>query len=109
MAGYARKEHGFTGDLVLDEQSRSTWENVANAIPLIEDADLIKVVSNPLHAQRARLYLQHQRPDLASRLVRAADYRPGEWVLLKPLLAVHGLLALAKAKRALAVMARRGI
>ena len=48
-----------------------------------------------------RLYLQHQRPDLASRMVRAADYRPGEWVLLKPLFAGYELLKIAKAKRTL--------
>ena len=102
MARYARKERGFTGDLVLEERSRSTWENVAYAIPLIEGAERIKVVSHPLHARRARLYLQHQRPDLAGRMVRAADYRPGEWLPLKPLLAVHGLMATAKAKKDLA-------
>lgn len=38
----------------------------------------IKVVSHSLHAQ---LYRQHQRPDLASRMVRAADDSTGEWVL----------------------------
>ena len=98
MARYAREERGFTGELILDERSRSTWENVANAIPYLEDAARIKVVSDPVHAQRARLYLQHQRPDLAGRLVRAADYRPGEWVLLKPFLALYGLLSMAKAR-----------
>jgi uncharacterized SAM-binding protein YcdF (DUF218 family) len=100
MARYARKERGFTGDLLIEEESRSTWQNVANAIPLIEGTDRIKVVSHSVHAQRARLYLQHQRPDLAHRMVRA-DYRLGEWVLLKPLFAVYELLKMAKAKRTL--------
>ncbi len=99
MARYARKERGFTGDLLIEQESRSTWQNVANAIPLIEDTDRIKVVSHSVHARRARLYLQHQRPDLARRMVRAADYRPGEWVLLKPLFAGYELLKIAKAKR----------
>ena len=101
MARYARKERGFTGDLLIEEESRSTWQNVANAIPLIEDTERIKVVSHSLHAQRARLYLQHQRPDLARRMVLAADYRPGEWVLLKPFFAGYELLKIAKAKRTL--------
>lgn len=43
----------------------------------------------------------HQRPDLARRMVRAADYRPGEWVLLKPFFAGYELLKIAKAKRTL--------
>jgi hypothetical protein len=101
MARYARKERGFTGDLLIEQESRSTWQNVANAIPLIEDTDRIKVVSHSVHARRARLYLQHQRPDLARRMVRAADYCPGEWVLLKPLFAGYELLKIAKAKRTL--------
>ena len=74
---------------------------MANAISLIEGTDRIKVVSHSVHAQRARLYLQHQRPDLARRMVRAADYRPGEWVLLKPIFAGYELLKIAKAKRTL--------
>ena len=61
----------------------------------------IKVVSHSVHARRARLYLQHQRPDLARRMVRAADYRPGEWVLLKPFFAGYELLKIAKTRRTL--------
>ena len=41
------------------------------------------------------------RYHMARRMVRAADYRPGEWVLLKPLFAGYELLKIAKAKRTL--------
>jgi hypothetical protein len=82
---------------VLEEESRTTLENVVNAIPLVEDADRVKIVSNPLHAQKARLYLHRERPDLARKLVRAKDYRPGEWAPLKPFFAVYGLRRLTKA------------
>ncbi|MBO0841021.1 MAG: YdcF family protein [Sciscionella sp.] len=92
MARYARIECGFSGDSVLEDRSRSTWENVANAIPLIEGADRIKIVSNSPHAYIARQYLARQRPDLAVRAVRADDYRLGEWALLKPLFAAYSLL-----------------
>jgi hypothetical protein len=34
-------------------------------------------------------------------MVLAADYRPGEWVLLKPFFAGYELLKIAKAKRTL--------
>jgi hypothetical protein len=102
LARYAIGERGFTGTVRLDEQSRSTWQNVRNVIPLIEDVDQIKIVSNPLHALKARLYLQHLRPDLAERLVRAADYRPGEAWPIKPLFALYGLRDLARCRRNLA-------
>ena len=95
-------EHGFAGTVRLEEQSRNTWENVRNVIPLVEDVDQIKIVSNPLHAQKARLYLRRQRPDLAGRLTRAADYRLGEAWPLKPMFAWYGLRSLARARRNLA-------
>jgi hypothetical protein len=91
MAAYARDVCGYRGPLVVDSESRSTWQNVANVIPLIEGAGRIKIVSHSLHAEKAREYLWRQRPDLAARLVRGRDYRPGEWLLVKPALAVLGL------------------
>ncbi|MCF3964181.1 YdcF family protein, partial [Streptomyces fuscigenes] len=100
MADWARSSGAFdaSGDatVVLEEASRTTWENIANVIPLIEDADRIRIVSQPAHALKARAYLRRQRPDLAGRLVRAEDYRPGEWMLAKPLLALYGLWALRR-------------
>lgn len=91
MADYAKSALKFDGTVLLEDRSRSTWENITNVIPLIEDVDRIKIVSQPAHAFKARVYLRRLRPDLADRLVPAADYRPGEWLLLKPLLALHGL------------------
>lgn len=91
MADYARAERGYRGPLLVETNSRSTWENVRNAIPLIEDADRIRIVSHPPHAEKARAYLCRLRPDLAARLVRARDYRFGEWMLVKPVLAWLGL------------------
>ncbi|SDW48702.1 DUF218 domain-containing protein [Amycolatopsis xylanica] len=102
MADYAVKACGFTGKIEVETESRSTWQNVENVVPLIEHADQIKIVSNPLHAQKARLYLRELRPDLAGRLVRAADYRLGEAWPLKPLFALYGLRDLARTQRKLA-------
>ncbi|MFF4033417.1 YdcF family protein [Streptomyces sviceus] len=94
MADYATSVLGFEGPVLLEERSTTTWENITNVIPLLEDVDRIKIVSQPAHALKARAYLRRQRPDLAERLVRADDYRPGEWTVVKPLLALYGLWAL---------------
>ena len=92
MARYAR-ELGYTGVLITELTSRSTRENVENVIPYIEDADRIKVVSNSVHASRARSYLWQLRPALAERLVPAADYRFSELILLKPILGLLDLVS----------------
>jgi len=94
MADYAKSVLGFDGTVLLEDQSATTWENITNVIPLLEDVDHIKIASQPAHALKARAYLRRQRPDLAEKLVRADDYRPGEWVVVKPLFAVYGLWAL---------------
>jgi uncharacterized SAM-binding protein YcdF (DUF218 family) len=95
MAAYARTVRGYRGRIVTESASRTTWENIRNVTPLLESADRIAIVSNPLHAEKAREYLRRQRPDLAGRLVRAADYRFGEMFLLKPILAVVSLRKVA--------------
>jgi len=90
LARYARDVLGYGGELITETQSRTTWENIRNVIPLIEDADQIKIVSNELHAERGRAYLWRLRPDLAERLVRSEEYRFGELMLLKPVMALIG-------------------
>lgn len=91
MARYAQDSCGYDGELVLEESSRSTWENVAFAIPCLKDVDRIKIVSLPTHAETARRYLAEQSPELAERLVRGKDYRFGEWMPLKPVVALYGV------------------
>ncbi|TXS21323.1 YdcF family protein [Streptomyces sp. adm13(2018)] len=94
MAGYAKTVLAFDGTVLLEDQSATTWENITNVIPLLEDVDRIKIASQPAHALKARAYLRRQRPDLAEKLVRADDYHPGEWMVVKPLLALYGLWTL---------------
>ena len=95
---FARDGLGFTGRALLERQSATTWENIANAIPIIDreltPVTTISVVSNSHHAEKARDHLWQMRPDLARRLVRGGDYRFGEQPLVKPIAAVRGLLAL---------------
>ncbi|MGF0116307.1 YdcF family protein [Promicromonospora sp. Marseille-Q5078] len=94
LADHAVDVLGYDGPVVLEEESRTTWENVARVLPLVEDADRITVVSQPAHALKARAYVLRQRPDLAGRLTRGDDHRWGEWLLLKPVLAAYGLWTL---------------
>jgi uncharacterized SAM-binding protein YcdF (DUF218 family) len=94
MAQYAVETCGYSGALLFEEESLTTWENITNVIPMLEDADRIKLVSQPAHGLKARVYLRRQRPDLAAKLAPAADYRPGEWLFLKPILAARGLRSL---------------
>ncbi|NQX28798.1 YdcF family protein [Microbacteriaceae bacterium VKM Ac-2854] len=105
MARYARRS-GYAGAFTLETESRTTWQNVQNVIPLIEDADRIVFVSNPLHAEKARGYLWTLRADLADRLVRAADHRFGETALLKPVAAAIGLADLWSSRRNVAASGR---
>ncbi|WP_337062739.1 YdcF family protein [Kineococcus sp. G2] len=79
MADYARDVLGVPDERTeLEEAARSTWQNVQHCLGRLEQAGSITIASAPTHAGRARRYLAHQRPDLAARLVPAADYRFGE-------------------------------
>lgn len=89
----------WSGSVQVETQSKSTWENIRNVLPLLESAGWIAIASNGLHAEKARAYLQVQRPDLADRLVPALDYRPGEMILVKPLFAAVGLAKLRTRRR----------
>ena len=62
---------GWDGPVLLEEDSRSTWENIAFSAALMERFDRIVVVSEPLHAAKARRFLQRQNCALAARLVAA--------------------------------------
>lgn len=84
------RDLGFTGPIRLESASTSTEENIARAIPLLEDAESIAVVSNSHHALKGRICLRRLRPDLAERLVPGGDYRLGELWWVKPVEAVLG-------------------
>ncbi|WP_462416994.1 YdcF family protein [Kytococcus sp. Marseille-QA3725] len=62
-------------EVLLEEESSTTFENVRNALPLVEDCAHIASASNASHALRARRHVAQLRPDLAPRLVRADDHR----------------------------------
>lgn len=85
---------GWRGSVVVEPESSSTWENVRNVLPLITEAEWIALASNGLHAEKARVYLGRQGPDLVDRIVAADDYRAAEQIWLKPLFAAVGIVKL---------------
>jgi uncharacterized SAM-binding protein YcdF (DUF218 family) len=99
LALHLRETLGWRGTIIEETASRSTWNNVENVLPWLDEAAWIMLVSNSLHAEKARELLRRQRPDLAVRLVPAADYRFGEMALVKPVLGAVGLLKLATLRR----------
>ena len=98
MAAYARSL-GYRGRLLVETESRTTWENIQNVVPVLEGADRIKIVSTAAHASRAREMLRSVRPDLAERLVRGREHRTGELTLLKPAMPVIAFRAHLRNRR----------
>ena len=101
LLDYAHARRGYAGAYLLDRFSRTTWENIANIVDLLEEFDTVKIASNSMHAEKARAYLWKQRPDLAQRLVAARDYRFGEIALVKPVAAIRGIRSLRRSRATL--------
>jgi hypothetical protein len=94
MAAYAA-DLGVPAERISREtRSRSTWENLRFALPMVETCDSLAIASDPMHAARARRYALLQRPDLGSRLVFADNYRFMErWWLKVPTAAFELFIA----------------
>lgn len=93
MADLGRR-FGVPADrVVLEERATSTWQNIEFSAPLVAGADVIVIISNPLHALRGRRFLRRQWPELADRLAPAADYRFGEYWWLKAPLTWYEIVA----------------
>jgi hypothetical protein len=98
MADHARDVLGVPAQqIMLEEQARSTWDNIKYSLPLAEQFSAIKIASDPFHVRRAHRYVATIRPDLVTRLEPARCYRPGECLLLKA--AVLGYEVWSRARR----------
>lgn len=93
MADYA-VARGFPSDrILLEEESRTTWENVSMNLDVLRKAPTITFASNTLHARRARFYLAKQAPDLADRIRRGRDFIWGEYAPFKASLIVYDVVS----------------
>jgi uncharacterized SAM-binding protein YcdF (DUF218 family) len=89
MADYAVLKGLPANAVVLEDKSQSTSQNIEYMRRLVGSGPVV-IASNTFHARRARAHVWKQDPALARRLRRGSDYRFGELLLLKPLLAVFG-------------------
>jgi DUF218 domain len=97
MAGYVRDLLGVpTQAIMLEEQARSTWDNIKYSLPLAEQFTAIKIASDPFHARKAHRYVARIRPDLVTRLEPARCYRPGEYLLLKAAILAYEIWSRAR-------------
>lgn len=100
MADYARDMLGVPAQqIMLEEQARSTWDNIKYSLPLAEPFTAIKIASDPFHARKAHRYVARIRPDLVTRLEPARCYRPGEYLLLKAAILAHEIWSHARRRR----------
>jgi uncharacterized SAM-binding protein YcdF (DUF218 family) len=89
-AGYGLSEIPDLG-VVLEDTSISTWQNVAQTWPLVGGAQSVVLVSDPLHAARARSYWLRQRPDEAGRVLVTGQSSPFDHWWLQVPTAIHEL------------------
>jgi uncharacterized SAM-binding protein YcdF (DUF218 family) len=76
MAGLAASL-GIPREAIIGERrSRTTWENVGCSTPYLLSADRVFIVSDSLHARRARRYACRQSSNLCARTVAAGAVPP---------------------------------
>jgi uncharacterized SAM-binding protein YcdF (DUF218 family) len=95
-----------------ETHATSTWENVKFCLPLVSDFARLALVSDPLHAARARRYVRAQRPELGARLVSAGEYRPFEyrwWKIAFAAYEIHSAMPGSRRGRARDTKVARGL
>ncbi len=77
LAGELRRR-GFQGEIIVEDQSRTTWENAIAVAPMLAGAGRIAIASQPLHGLKLRCLLARLDPLLQPHFVKAEDYRIAE-------------------------------
>jgi uncharacterized SAM-binding protein YcdF (DUF218 family) len=83
MAAYALALGLPPTSVRTETKAMSTWQNIEFSLPMVEGFNRLAIVSDPLHAARGRRFVGAQRPDLASHLVSAGEYKLFERPWLK--------------------------
>jgi hypothetical protein len=97
MAAYARDILGVPAQqIMLEEQARSTWDNIEYSLPMAEAFTAIKIASDPFHVRKAHRYIARIRPDLVTRLEPARCYRPVEYLPLKAAILAYDVWSRAR-------------
>lgn len=89
MGDYARARGVPSASIVRETRARTTRENVLFSTRALADADDIMIISDPLHALRARVAMREFAPDLSARVVSTPGYRIGEHPWPKTLSALY--------------------
>lgn len=97
LRDFLTAERGWSGTIVVETSSTSTWENVRNTLPLVIGLDWISFASNGLHAEKACRYYRAQATSESPLLVHSQNYHLGEALVLKPIFAAVGLWRLSRA------------
>lgn len=75
MAAYARSLGAPESSIAVEPDSRTTWENLGCSTASLERAERVFLVSDSLHARRAKRYACRQSPRLCAKS-RAAGANP---------------------------------
>lgn len=94
-------ERGVAPDqCIIEADSTTTWENVHNVHGLVGPTDRILLVSNPLHAARARRHWLGQFPTEGGRVFTVTEARPlRDWPRTLVLSAYETVAALRHLRR----------
>jgi vancomycin permeability regulator SanA len=87
MVALARELGVDTAALVAERASTTTWENVREAEALVRDCAAVHLVSQPLHAARARRYWLRQFPGDADRVFVTLGDVDTRWWIAAPIAA----------------------
>jgi vancomycin permeability regulator SanA len=68
MASFAQELGVAKDHIVVEGRSRNTWENIGCSLSYLQKADSITIVSDSLHAKRAKRYLCKQQPFLCGQV-----------------------------------------
>ncbi|MGR8981202.1 MAG: YdcF family protein [Gammaproteobacteria bacterium] len=80
-------------DVIVEGRSRTTWENIGCSAPLLKGGNRVLLVSDSLHAHRAKRYACRQIPSLCQKVFAVGGMPPLALFWWSVPAAAHELLA----------------